>query len=308
MRIIFMGTPDFAVSALNSLLKSSHEVIAVYSQPPRAKGRGHKIQKSPVHLTAEQNDIEVLTPVSLRDSDTQKQFFDFKADVAVVAAYGLILPQPILSNPKYGCINIHASLLPRWRGAAPIHRCIMSGDLQTGITIMKMDKGLDTGDILDIQKIIIAPQTTTVSLHDELAEIGGPLLLSVLEKIDTIEAVSQPKDGITYAEKITPKEGKINWSQSAVEIDQLIRALTPKPGAWFLHNEEHRIKVIAAEPVDMQCDNLAPGSILETSPENHLVIVCGSGALCIKTLQRAGGVPLPTQEFLRGYKIVEKLG
>jgi methionyl-tRNA formyltransferase len=306
MRIIFMGTPDFAVSALNSLLKSSHEVVAVYSQPPRAKGRGHKVQKSPVHLTAEKNGIEVLTPISLRDPDIQKQFFDFKADVAVVAAYGLILPQPILSDPKYGCINIHASLLPRWRGAAPIHRCIMTGDSQTGITIMKMDKGLDTGDILDIQKIIITPQATTVSLHDELAEIGGPLLLSVLERIDTIEAVPQPKDGITYAEKITPENGRINWKQSAIEIDQLVRSLTPKPGAWFLHNED-RIKVIAAEPVDIQYDGPTPGSILENSPENHLSVVCGSGTLRIKTLQRAGGVPLPTQEFLRGYKIVGKV-
>ena len=306
MRIIFMGTPDFAVSALNSLLKSSHEVVAVYSQPPRAKGRGHKVQKSPVHLTAEKNGIEVLTPISLRDLDIQKQFFDFKADIAVVAAYGLILPQPILSSPKYGCINIHASILPRWRGAAPIHRCIMSGDSQTGITIMKMDKGLDTGDILDVQKVIITPQTTTVSLQDELAEIGGSLLLSVLERIDTIEAVPQPKDGVTYAEKIMPEDGRINWKQSAIEIDQLVRALTPKPGAWFLYNED-RIKVVAAEPVDMQYDAPPAGNILENSPEDQLVIACGSGALRIKTLQRAGGVPLPVQEFLRGYKIVGKV-
>ncbi len=306
MRIIFMGTPDFSVSALKCLLKSSHEVVAVYSQPPRAKGRGHKVQKSPVHLIAEKNGIEVLTPVSLRDPDTQKQFFDFKADVAVVAAYGLILPQPILSDPKYGCINIHASLLPRWRGAAPIHRCIMTGDLQTGITIMKMDKGLDTGDILDIQKTEITPKMTTSSLHDVLAEIGSSLLLSVLERIDTIEAVPQPKDGITYAEKIIPEDGRINWAQSAAEIDRLIRALTPKPGAWFLHNED-RIKVIAAEPVDMQYDDPTAGGILESSPEDQLIIACGSGVLRIKMLQRAGGVPLPVQEFLRGYKIMGKI-
>ena len=182
----------------------------------------------------------------------------------------------------------------------------MTGDLQTGITIMKMDKGLDTGDILDIQKTEITPKMTTSSLHDVLAGIGSSLLLSVLERIDTIEAVPQPKDGITYAEKIIPEDGRINWAQSAAEIDRLIRALTPKPGAWFLHNED-RIKVIAAEPVDMQYDDPTAGGILESSPEDQLIIACGSGVLRIKMLQRAGGVPLPVQEFLRGYKIMGKI-
>jgi len=298
LRLIFMGTPGFSVPTLQALVNSRHQLVAVYSQPPRPSGRGHQVQKSAVHQLAEDNEIPIFTPSSLKSTEEQKLFASHNADLAVVVAYGLILPQAILDAPRLGCLNVHASLLPRWRGAAPIHRSIEAGDLETGITIMKMDAGLDTGPMLLKKSIPITLQSTASNLHDALSTMGGPLLLEALEgyAAGTLHPVPQPAEGITYAAKLTREEGQIDWRLSAASWVRKIQAFTPWPGVWFEH-ETVRLKVLAAEIVP----NVKgiPGTILD----DQLTIACGEGALRLKTLQRPGGSALDTQAFLRGYSL-----
>ncbi|WP_417810474.1 methionyl-tRNA formyltransferase [Thalassospira alkalitolerans] len=295
LRIAFMGTPDFALVALKQLVGAGHDVVCVYSQPPRPAGRGQKETPSPVHGWAAEQGIEVRTPVSLK-SDTEKQAFaDLDLDVAVVAAYGLILPKAILDAPKYGCLNIHASLLPRWRGAAPIQRAILAGDTRTGVTIMQMDVGLDTGDMLLIRDIPIMSETYANALHDDLADLGGDMIVEALEKLPVgqLVAVKQPEDGITYAAKLERAEAKLDFADDADALERKIRAFTPWPGAYFEFGKE-RIKVQAADVIDQS----GPvGTILD----DDLTIACGKGALRPTRIQRPGKSVMDTKEVLRGY-------
>ncbi|MBY0462627.1 MAG: methionyl-tRNA formyltransferase, partial [Alphaproteobacteria bacterium] len=268
MRIIFMGSPLFSVAALTKLIEAGHEVIAVYCQPPRAKDRGHTVQKGAVHLAAEALVLKAYTPKSLKSEEEQALFKSHNADVAVVAAYGLILPKAILEAPKLGCINIHASLLPRWRGAAPIHRAILEGDKETGITIMQMDEGLDTGDILSMQSLPITQATTTPILHDQLSALGADLIVSTLENLSAISPTPQPTQGVTYAHKLVKSEGYLDWNLPAVELKRKIAALNPWPGTWFEH-KDIPIKVLEASVVNVTGK---PGEFLQT-PE-HPWIIC----------------------------------
>lgn len=299
LKIIFMGTPDFSVPALSALIKAGHEIVAIYSQPPRKSGRGMSERLSPVHEYAQKHGLNVLTPESFKEAETRETFADHGADVAIVVAYGLILPPEVLQAPRYGCLNIHASLLPRWRGAAPIQRAIMSGDSQTGITIMQMDEGLDTGDMVMEQKIAITLETTAGGLHDELSNIGGNLIVKTLDSLaqDGLIKAPQADEGITYAQKITKSEGRINWSLSAAEIDRHIRGLTPWPGAWFeveKSGKQFRIKVKKAHVA--KGEGVA-GEILD----NNFLIACGDGALRIEQVQREGKSPANVEDFLRGF-------
>lgn len=298
LRIIFMGTPAFSVPTLQALLGSRHKVAAVYTQPPRPSGRGHQIQMSAVHQLAVAEGIPIFTPPSLKKEEEQALFASHKADLAIVIAYGLILPKAILDAPRMGCLNVHASLLPRWRGAAPIQRAIEAGDQETGITIMKMDAGLDTGPILLKKSLPITPQTTAPYLHNALSEMGGPLLLEALEAYiaGTLHPLPQPMEGITYASKLTREEGQINWRDAAGVWVRKIQALTPWPGVWFEHDGT-RLKILAAETISHIKGN--PGTVLD----DQLTIACGEGALRIKTLQRPGGATLDARSFLRGYSL-----
>jgi len=294
MRIAFLGTPDFSVPALDALRAAGHDIACVYTQPPRPAGRGQAARRSPVHDHAAALDIPVRTPSSLRDADAQADFAVLDLDAAVVVAYGLILPQPVLDAPRHGCINIHASLLPRWRGAAPIQRAILAGDSETGVTIMQMDAGLDTGPELLRAAVPITGQTDAGMLHDALAEMGGRLIVEALAGIEagTLPAVAQPEAGATYAAKIERGEERIDWTQTAAQLDRHVRAFAPWPGAWFAHDGE-RIKLLAAEPVD---GNGAPGEVLDDA----LTVACGDGALRLVTVQRAGKAALAAADFLRG--------
>lgn len=296
LRIIFMGTPAFSVPTLQTLLSSRHQVVAVYSQPPRPSGRGHQVQKSAVHRLAESAGIPIFTPVSLKNEEEHTLFASHKADTAIVVAYGLILPKAILETPRLGCLNVHASLLPRWRGAAPIQRAIEAGDQETGITIMKMDEGLDTGPMLLKKSLPITLETTATSLHDALSEMGGALLLEALEGYvaATFHPTLQPTQGVTYAAKLTRDEAQINWGDPADVWVRKIQAFTPWPGIWFDH-EGIRLKVLAAEVVPHRKG--VPGTVLD----DQLTIVCGEDALRIQTLQRPGGSALDATSFLRGY-------
>jgi len=256
-----MGTPDFAVPALKALHGAGHEIVAVYSQPPRPRGRGQQVQKSPVQLYAEEHGIPVFNPKSLKNAEAQEEFKKLNADVAVVAAYGLILPKAVLDAPKYGCINIHASLLPRWRGASPIQHAIWSGDPETGITLMQMDEGLDTGAVISLERITITDKTTSSSLHDELSVLGGKMIVKAigeLAKTGALKSVPQNDDS-TYAPMLKKENGKINWSLSAAMIDRQIRALNPWPGTWT-EFEGKRIKIHAAEISPAKGN---PGEILD---------------------------------------------
>jgi methionyl-tRNA formyltransferase len=244
MRLVFMGTPAFALPTLAALHESGHEIVAVYSQPPRPAGRGQKETPSPVHQYAAQHGLAVFTPASLKLPEVQQQFAAHHADAAIVAAYGLLLPKPILEAYKLGCINIHPSLLPRWRGAAPIQRTIMAGDKETGITVMQMNEGLDTGDMLMVERYPIAPGTSAGALHDVLAEKAGPLLLKTLAQINTITPVKQPDAGVTYANKITKEEARINWNQPAETIYQHILGLSPSPGASLTYNNDQAVRCV----------------------------------------------------------------
>jgi methionyl-tRNA formyltransferase len=298
--IVFMGTPDFAVEALKALLQNPlYRVVCIYTQPPRPAGRGHQLTPSAVHAYAASQDIEVRTPLSLKAPEEQEKFRALNADLAIVAAYGLILPAPILEAPRLGCLNIHASLLPRWRGAAPIQRAIEAGDTKTGITLMQMDVGLDTGAMLAVKEISITPKTTGKTLHDTLAELGATLLMETLPAYmaGEIHPTPQPLEGITYAHKVDKQEGLLDWMQEAETLFRKMRALTPAPGVWFFF-KGMRIKIHDA--VTLPSSFATPGTVLN----NQLHIACGKGTFCPLLLQKEGGKPLPLEEFLRGFSIL----
>jgi len=294
MRIIFMGTPDFAVPTLTALHEAGHTIVAAYTQPPRRAGRGKKLQPSPVQTAAEALEIEVLSPTSLKGEDAQREFAGFEADIAVVAAYGMILPQAVLDIPEHGCLNVHASILPRWRGAAPIHRAIMAGDPVTGVTIMQMEAGLDTGPMLATVRTPIEDKTTG-ELTEELAEIGAQLMVGTLRELRNHVPVVQDDDEATHAPKIDKAEAKIDWSQDAEVLERKIRALAPFPGAWF-ELDGDRIKVLKAEVTE------AVGSA-GTTIDEQLTIGCGDKALRPILVQRAGKPKMGVGDFLRGSPI-----
>ncbi|WP_368417107.1 methionyl-tRNA formyltransferase [Falsiroseomonas sp.] len=302
MRIAFMGSPDFAVPALRALHAAGHEIACVYAQPPRPAGRGQKETPCPVHRAALELGLPVRTPARVkRDAAEHAAFAALDLDVAVVAAYGLILPKAMLDAPRRGCLNIHASLLPRWRGAGPIQAAILAGDAETGITIMRMEEGLDTGPMLLREATPIGPRMTTPEVHDALAAIGARLILRALD--EDPPAVPQPEAGVTYAPKIAKEDGRLDWTAPAEALDRRIRALTPWPSCFFHHGAEV-IRVLAAEPAEGQG---APGTVLDAPAraggESGPVIACGTGALRLLRLQRAGRAALPAPDFLRGYAL-----
>ncbi len=294
LRTIFMGSPEFAVTALAALIEAAYDIICVYSQPPRPAGRGQKEKLSAVHAFAGSSGLMVRTPTSLKETQTQADFLALEADVAVVAAYGLILPPAVLTAPRLGCLNIHASLLPRWRGAAPIQRAIMAGDAETGVTIMAMDAGLDTGDILACERLPIGPETTATDLHDALAALGGRMIVEALANPEPGQP--QAAEGVTYAAKLSRKEGRIDWTLSADQIQRRVRALNPWPGLWFDHGGK-RIKVLAAGigQGSGQAGEVLPGG---------LNIACGSGSLDITKVQVAGRSAMAAADFLRGHALI----
>ena len=294
MRLVFMGSPDFSVPVLEALVEAGYDIAAVYCQPPRPAGRGKKDRPGPVHARAEELGLEVRHPVSLKGLDEQKAFDELNADVAVVVAYGLILPPAVLDAPKHGCLNIHASLLPRWRGAAPIHRAIMAGDTETGVCIMQMEAGLDTGPVLLREATPIGEQETTAQLHDRLSVMGARLIADALAQLGNLTANPQPEDGVTYAYKIDKTEAKIDWTRPAVEVDQLIRGLSPFPGAKC-DMEGEQVKLLASRVVDKTG---APGQVLD-----GLVIACGEGAIEVLRAQRPGKRAMDADDFLRGFDL-----
>ncbi len=294
MRIIFMGTPDFSVPVLQALVDAGHDVVASYSQPPRRSGRGKAVTPSPVQARAEAFGIPVHTPVSLRDAEAQAAFAAFDADVAVVAAYGLILPRAVLDAPRLGCLNVHASLLPRWRGAAPIQRAILAGDAETGVGIMQMEAGLDTGPVRLEGQTPIDGKTAGM-LTDELSAMGATLMVRVLSDMDAYPALVQPEDGITYAPKIDKAETRLDFTADAMTVERQVRGFNP-PGAWFEIAGE-RVRVLAAEVTD-GADGV-PGSVLD----DRLTIRCGAGCIRPALLQRAGRGVMSAGELLRGFPI-----
>lgn len=299
MRLVFMGTPAFAARSLQALVDAGHDICAVYSQPPRPAHRGKKLTPSPVQALAQTLDLPVFTPLKLRDAERQAEFAAHRADVAVVAAYGLILPQPVLDAPRYGCLNIHASLLPRWRGAAPIQRAIEAGDTETGICIMQMEAGLDTGPVLLRRPCPIAPDETAATLHDRLAALGAEAIVDALAHLRTLTPQPQDESRVTYAAKIDKAEAKLDWSQPAPLLERRVRAFCPAPGAYFLLGDE-RIRVLAAEVMDADG---TPGTVLDAS----LTIACGAQALRPTLVQRAGKAAMPTTEMLRGLPVAAGL-
>jgi len=302
--LVFMGTPAFAATILSALIEAGHRVLAVYTQPPRPAGRGHRPQPSPVQLLAAQYRLDLRNPVSLRTAEAQSNFAELAADAAVVAAYGLILPASILCAPRLGCLNVHASLLPRWRGAAPIQRALLAGDTETGITIMQMEEGLDTGPILLHQAVSIAPSATAASLSAELAVLGARLILAALDGIadGTLVSRPQPQDGVTYARKIGREDGRLDWHLTAASLERQVRALDPWPGVYFdspgRRGGGERIRVLAAVALPGE-----PGTALGTVLDDNLSIACGEGVFRPLRLQRPGRAPLDTSAFLRGFPI-----
>ena len=294
MRLVFMGTPDFAVETLRALLAAGHDVVCVYAQPPRAAGRGMAERPVPVHAFAAAHGIAVQTPVSLKSIDAQNRLAALRADAAVVVAYGLLLPKPVLDVPRLGCFNVHASLLPRWRGAAPIQRAIMAGDTETGVTIMRMDEGLDTGPMCKVERIAITPDMTAERLHDELAALGARLMVEVLAQ-DEIDCRPQPALGVTYAKKINKVEAKIDFTQSAPQVRNHIHGLSPFPGAWF-QVQATRIKALLCETVP---GSGTPGTFID----DRLTIACGTGAIRLLRLQREGKGAMDAETFLHGFAI-----
>lgn len=292
MRVIFMGSPEFSLPALEAILAAEHEVVAVYCQPPRASGRGKKERPTPVQARAQELGLTVRHPKSLRTAQAQAEFATFGADVAVVVAYGLILPKEILDTPRYGCINIHASLLPRWRGAAPIHRAIMAGDEETGICIMQMDDGLDTGPVLLRKSVPIRTEDTTETLHDTLAYVGAKSVVKTLENIDKLDPEPQPSEGVTYAEKIDKSESRVDWTEPAVVVDRKIRGLSPFPGAWC-ELDGIRIKLLQSTLAN---GSGAPGEVISTPA----YVACGKGAVELQRLQKAGGTAQDADNFVKG--------
>ena len=301
MRIIFMGTPDFAVPTLRAILDAGHDVVAVYTQPPRAAGRGMALRKSPVHDYAEQAGLTVLTPERLKSSEEQQRFSALNADAAIVVAYGLILPPPILAGTRHGAFNIHASLLPRWRGAAPINRAIMAGDNETGVSIMRVDEGLDTGPVCLTEHLPIGPEMTAGELHDALAGKGAGLMVEALAALERgrLDCKPQPSEGVTYAEKIEPAETRIDWSRTCHEVHNHIRGLSPHPGAWFeveLNGKVERVRALRSTLAQAEAP---PGTVLD----ERLSIACGDGAVRLTQVQRAGKRPMSAEDFLRGVQL-----
>lgn len=307
MRLAFMGTPDFSVPVLDALVEAGHEIAAVYSQPPRPAGRGKKLRRSPVHARAEELGLEVRTPPNFKASADRDAFAALGLDAAVVVAYGLILPQAILDAPRLGCVNLHASLLPRWRGAAPIQRAIMEGDDQTGVCAMLMEAGLDTGPVILTETTRIGPEDTAGALHDRLSAIGAGMIDRALQSLadGVLRPVPQREDGVLYAKKIDKAEARIDWTRPAAELDRLIRGLSPFPGAWC-EIAGQRVKILLAAP-DETNGSGAPGEALDDA----LLIACGEGtALRLKTLQRAGKGAMSAKDVLRGFQVAtgERLG
>jgi methionyl-tRNA formyltransferase len=294
MRVVFMGTPEFAVPTLHALIAAGHEVVAVYSQPPRPAGRGKKLQPSPVHLAAQAAGIAVHTPISLKGADEQAAFAAHRADVAVVAAYGLILPQAVLDAPRHGCLNVHGSILPRWRGAAPVQRAILAGDDETGVTIMQMERGLDTGPMRAAVRTPVDRKTAGV-LTAELAALGAGAMIDVLADLPGHPPVVQPDHGVTYAAKIDKAESRLDFTQPAAVVERSVRAFAPAPGAFFELDGE-RYRVLAAEAVAGDGD---PGTVIDAA----LTIACGAGALRPSLVQRAGRPAMDTPALLRGRAI-----
>ena len=294
MRLVFMGTPDFSVSVLKALIEAGHEIVCVYAQPPRPAGRGMALRPTPVHAFSEAQGIAVRTPVSLKSAEEQDHFKALYADAAVVVAYGLLLPKAVLDAPKHGCFNVHASLLPRWRGAAPIQRAIMAGDSETGVTIMHMDEGLDTGPMMLKVACPIDDTTTASSLHEELAVIGAKAMVNVLAQ--TLRAGEpQPREGATYARKIDKAEARIDFSKPANEVLRHVHGLSPFPGAWMMVNGA-RIKVL-------RCEKIEKSGTAGTFIDNVLTIACGDGAIRCTELQREGKGAMAADVFLRGFPI-----
>ena len=297
MKVIFMGTPDFSVPILQGIVAAGHEVCAVYCQPPRPAGRGKKDRPSPVQKAAEALGLTVRHPVNFKDTADRADFADLQADVAVVVAYGLILPQALLDAPAKGCLNIHASLLPRWRGAAPIHRAILAGDGQTGVCVMQMEAGLDTGPVLLTQRTDISDGDTTGVLHERLSLMGRDAILSVLAQGISMQAVAQPHEGVTYAAKIDKAEAAVDWTLPAAEVDRQIRGLSPFPGAWSLMDGQ-RVKLLMSHVVN---GSGAAGEVLN----DHLRVACGTGAVDLVRLQRAGKGAMEPLDFLRGFPVAK---
>jgi len=298
-----MGTPDFSVPTLRLLVEAGHQIIAVYTQPPRPGGRrGLDLQKSPVHQAAELLGLPVFTPVNFKDPEERERFRALGADVGVVVAYGLLLPEAILTGTRYGCYNGHASLLPRWRGAAPIQRAIMAGDAKTGMMVMKMDKGLDTGDVALTREVEIGPNMTAGELHDRLMHVGAKAMAEAMVKLemDDLPLTPQPAEGVLYATKIDKAETRIDFARDAKDVHNHIRGLAPFPGAWFElvgHDKAERVKVLGSE--------LATGEgMAGTLVTDDLVVACGTGAVRLTKLQKAGGKPLAASDFLRGTPLV----
>ncbi|NOX39830.1 MAG: methionyl-tRNA formyltransferase [Alphaproteobacteria bacterium] len=292
MRVIFMGTPDFSVPVLDALVEAGHEIAAVYCQPSRPAGRGKKERASPVQLRAEALGLDVRYPVNFKDEADMSAFAALHADIAVVVAYGLILPQALLDAPRFGCLNIHASLLPRWRGAAPIHRAIMAGDQKTGICVMQMDRGLDTGAVLMRRETVIGAEETTASLHDRLSRIGAEAIIAALAQLPDLTPVAQAEDGVSYAAKIDKSEARIDWSLDAETVDRKIRGLSPFPGAWS-ELDGARIKLLASR---LGQGEGAQGEVLDQA----LTVGCARGSVQVLRLQRAGRGAMEADAFIRG--------
>lgn len=302
MRLAFMGTPEFSVPALEALLAAGHEIASVYTRAPKPGGRGQRPRPSPVHAAAEAAGLEVRTPATLRDTQVQAAFAALDLDAAIVVAYGLILPPPVLAAPRHGCLNIHASLLPRWRGAAPIQRALMAGDAETGVSIMAMEAGLDTGPVLRRAALPIRADDTAGSLHDALAALGAAEIVATLDGLGSLVAVPQPEAGVTYAEKIDKAEARVDWSRPAPDVDRQIRGLAPFPGAWTEIRGE-RVKLLLSAAVD---GDGVPGTLLD----DRLTVACGSGAVRLLALQRTGRGAMPAADFLRGFPLAagDRLG
>jgi methionyl-tRNA formyltransferase len=297
LRLAFMGSPEFAIPTLESILAAGHDVACVYSQPPRPAGRGRQLSKTPVHDLAERRGIEVRTPQNFRAPADRKAFADLKLDTAVVVAYGLLLPQEILDAPRLGCFNLHGSILPRWRGAAPIHRAVMAGDTVTGVQVMKMEAGLDTGPVMKTAITRIAEEDTTGDVHDRLSMLGADLMVKALAELEAgpVKLTPQTEDGLTIAAKVSPAEARIDWTKPAAQVAAHIRGLSPHPGAWFEFGAQ-RIKALHARA---EQGSGRPGDVLD----DGLLVACGAGAVRLTRLQRAGKGQMTAEEFQRGARV-----
>ena len=303
LRLAFLGTPDFAIPCLAALAEAGHDIACVYCQPPRPAGRGKKERPSPVQVFAESRAWPVRTPLRLKDEPEQEAFEALALDAAVVVAYGLILPAAVLAAPRLGCLNLHASLLPRWRGAAPIQRALQAGDAEIGVTIMQMDEGLDTGAMLLRQSLPISPEDTGGSLHDALADLGAGMMVEALAGLEagTLAAAPQPAEGVTYAAKLTRDESRLDWRRPAVELERQLRAFDPWPGAFAVlakDGKPERVKVLQADLTE-NSGGAAPGTVLD----DRMTIACGEGALRLVRVQRAGKRAMASDEFLRGFPL-----